>query len=531
MYLSNHINQIFWLAIVTLVLLLSNCSDRSQYGEASDYEKLGAPDTTAPTISSVSPTDNSTYNSPATTVAVTFSENMATGSVTTNTSDTTCSGSFQLSSDNFTTCIKMSGAPSASDNVTTFTSTPTDNLSGGTTYKLRITTSATDDASNSLASAYTTTNGFTTSPSGSGTINGSVQMDNGSSLSGVSVIDALHGSTVATMTSDNNGDFSQTSLALGMHTLTYSKSGYLDLTMKELLETDGETVDLETVRLLPDNCTSGTMSGTITNALTGDNMSGVSLSYTIGLNKWSGFSYFGDTDTSGAWSLSMSEGWYTIKSVKSGYYYGYHNAFACGNQAEQNNSLRKKLNEGEMSIILRWPKTNPVTATDLDSHLSIPNKDDNGTVHLSRNTNVVVSGSICYKCDYYIYGANDNVTLDKDHKQSTGAPPGDETMTISKVRSGTYSFSVHNTSDSDNDTLNYKTNFSKSRAKVKVFYCPWGQPVPYCNIEGSVVRKRFHAPSDNGTLWKVFTFSTSGSGHGFTRKNEMSYEDTASDIY
>jgi len=93
-----------------------------------------------------------------------------------------------------------------------------------------------------------------------------------------------------------------------------------------LLETDGETVDLETVRLLPDNCTSGTMSGTITNAQTGDNMSGVSLSYTIGLNKWSGFSYFGDTDTSGAWSLSMSQGWYTIKSVKSGYYYGYHNA-------------------------------------------------------------------------------------------------------------------------------------------------------------------------------------------------------------
>ena len=528
MYSSNNTNPVFLLVLVPLVLLLSSCSERSEYGKKSDYEKLGAAciateDVTAPTVSSESPTDNSTYNSPATTVAVTFSENMATGSVTTNTSDTTCSGSFQLSSDNFTTCIKMSGAPSASDNVTTFTSTPTDNLSGGTTYKLRITTSATDDASNSLASAYTTTNGFTTSPSGSGTFSGSVQMDNGSSLSGVSVIDALHGSTVATMTSDNNGDFSQTSLALGMHTLTYSKSGYLGLTMIELLETDGETLVLETVRLLPDNCTSGTMSGNITDAVTGDNMSGVSLSYTIGLNKFSGFTDFGDTDTIGAWSLSMSEGWYTIKSVKSGYYYGYHNAKVCGNQTEQNNSLSPTLNEGEMRIVLKWPKTNPVTATDLDSHLSIPNKDDNGTVHLSRNTNV---GGV-YANDYYIYGANDNVSLDKDHKASStpGSPPGDETMTITKVRSGTYSYSVHNSTDRDNNSdsccPNYKTNFSKSNAKVKVFY----------NKEGTLVRKRFYVPNDNGTLWRVFTFDSSRSGSGFTGVDNMTYEDTAGNVY
>ena len=62
--------------------MLSSCSERSEYGEKSDYEKLGAAcipssgEVTPPSVSSVSPTDNSTYNSPATTVAVTFSENM-----------------------------------------------------------------------------------------------------------------------------------------------------------------------------------------------------------------------------------------------------------------------------------------------------------------------------------------------------------------------------------------------------------------------------------------------------------------------
>ena len=63
-------------------------------------------------------------------------------------------------------------------------------------------------------------------------------MDNGSPLSGVSVSDVLWGSTVASMTSDNDGDFSKDSLNLGYHSVTYSKSGYLGVTLTELLETD-----------------------------------------------------------------------------------------------------------------------------------------------------------------------------------------------------------------------------------------------------------------------------------------------------
>jgi len=311
-YSSNNINPIFPLVLVPLVLLLSSCSERSEYGEKSDYEKLGAAciataDVTAPTVTSESPTDNTTYNSPATTVAVTFSENMATGSLTTNTSDTTCSGSFQLSSDNFSTCIKMSAAPVASDNDTIFTITPASSLSAATTFKVKITTSVTDISCNTLGSDNKSIVGFSTSPSGSGTISGSVQMDNGSPFYGVSVSDSLWGSTVASTTSDSDGDFSQTPLYLGLHSLTYSKSGYFDTSMGGLLETDGQTIDLETVRLLPDNCTSGTMSGVIKNAVTGENMSGVGMWYASGMNKdyyihTDEFTYFADTDANGAWS-------------------------------------------------------------------------------------------------------------------------------------------------------------------------------------------------------------------------------------
>ncbi len=197
-------------------------------------------DTTAPTVSSISPTDNSTDVSVSTTVEVTFSEAMSTSTITTNTDNTTCSGSFQLSSDNFTTCIKMSAAPSASNSDKTFTSTPSDNLSRGTNYKLRITTSAKGTSSNSLASDYTTTNGFTTMEAG--TITGGVLSEySDSALSGVSVSFAKSGTTVDNTTTDSSGDFSQT-LILGTYTLTYSKSGYLDETQSATLATDNQTL-------------------------------------------------------------------------------------------------------------------------------------------------------------------------------------------------------------------------------------------------------------------------------------------------
>ena len=64
-------------------------------------------DTTAPTVCSVYPPDNQNGVSITENISVTFSEAMNTTSVTTNISNTTCSGSFQLSTDynNSSSCI------------------------------------------------------------------------------------------------------------------------------------------------------------------------------------------------------------------------------------------------------------------------------------------------------------------------------------------------------------------------------------------------------------------------------------------
>ncbi len=119
-------------------------------------------DVVAPNVVTTSPLDAATNVVATSTVAVTFDEAMDTATLTTNSADTTCSGTFQVSSDAFTTCIQMAAAPVASVGDTVFTITPSANLASGTTYQIRITTGAQDSSGNALAAIYTTPTGFTT---------------------------------------------------------------------------------------------------------------------------------------------------------------------------------------------------------------------------------------------------------------------------------------------------------------------------------------------------------------------------------
>ena len=160
MFSPKKITLYFSTVLILSAIFLSTCSETSEYGEASDYEKLGADDTISPTIVTVNPTDNSSDVTVSTAIAVTFSEKISTSTVTTNTGDTTCSGTFQLSSDNFSNCIRMSATPTVSNDGKTFTVTPADNLSGRTTYKLKLSNSVKDANGNALE-AYTS-NGFIT---------------------------------------------------------------------------------------------------------------------------------------------------------------------------------------------------------------------------------------------------------------------------------------------------------------------------------------------------------------------------------
>ena len=164
-------NKVLYIILISLLsLTIISCSSSSDDGSSTtsdnttttDDDTTTTTDTTPPTVSSSSPSDGDTSVSITSNVSVTFSETMDTSSLSTNTLDTMCFGTFQVSSDGFTTCIKMSSSPTSSNSDKTFTITPKDNLSDSTIFRIRITTGTKDSSGNSLTSQWTTSSGFQT---------------------------------------------------------------------------------------------------------------------------------------------------------------------------------------------------------------------------------------------------------------------------------------------------------------------------------------------------------------------------------
>ncbi|MDW8251958.1 MAG: lamin tail domain-containing protein, partial [Myxococcales bacterium] len=117
-----------------------------------------------PAVSSTSPTNNETAVA-TTPIAITFNQAMNPATLIAQTSPGACSGSLQVSLDDFATCIAMAGPPAMSSGNTVATLTPAPGLLVNRTYKIRVTTGATAASGVSLASAFTQPNGFsTTSP-------------------------------------------------------------------------------------------------------------------------------------------------------------------------------------------------------------------------------------------------------------------------------------------------------------------------------------------------------------------------------
>lgn len=105
-----------------------------------------------PALLAMRPTAGATGVRPTTAVAFRFSEAMAAATLTAQTSDGACSGSLQLSADDFATCVGFTtAAPAASAGDTTFTLTPAAPLAILGQYRLRATTAAQSAAAVALA--------------------------------------------------------------------------------------------------------------------------------------------------------------------------------------------------------------------------------------------------------------------------------------------------------------------------------------------------------------------------------------------
>lgn len=135
------------------------CDDGVKNGDETDVD-CGGSCGSCVKVDATMPADGATDASASSTIAVTFTAAMDPATLTAQAADGACSGSVQVSSDDFATCIGFA-APVVSAGDTVVTLTPAAALAAGTTYKIRV-TSAAKDAGGSAFAGYTSPAGFTT---------------------------------------------------------------------------------------------------------------------------------------------------------------------------------------------------------------------------------------------------------------------------------------------------------------------------------------------------------------------------------
>ena len=138
----------------------TSCSDGVKNGGEIGID-CGGPCSACPAVVSTTAADGAASVSVASTIAVTFNAAMSPATLTAQTSSGACSGSVQVSTDGFATCLGIAAPLAFSGGNTVVTLTPAPGLSFGSTYKIKITTAAQDPKGNAVA-AYTSTTGFTT---------------------------------------------------------------------------------------------------------------------------------------------------------------------------------------------------------------------------------------------------------------------------------------------------------------------------------------------------------------------------------
>jgi len=304
-----------------------------------------------------------------------------------------------------------------------------------------------------------------------GNLSGSVR-SNGTGISGVEVALIKNGQTVNTTTTDNDGNYALTGVSAGSgYQLVFTKTGYISTSYNDITVPSGDTYNLESINLQPvSQEQSGSFEGNVINALTGEYVSGVSISFRPGVNNTDGtIAATVVTDSSGHYSVTgLAAGSYTGQITGTGFNSGVFTAtcVAATNTTGQNATITPTLAAGETRIVLTWGES----PSDLDSHLTGPTPD---TANTRFHT--------YYSDQSYSYNGTTYVELDLDDLNSYGP----ETTTIKQQLTGDYIFSVRNFSGSP--------ALASSQAQVKVY-------------RGSELTATFNVPTatQEGNWWTVF---------------------------
>ncbi|XDD49362.1 Ig-like domain-containing protein [Leptospira sp. WS92.C1] len=121
-------------------------------------------DTTPPTVTTTTHNDGGVISSFSVNVEISFSEEMDVNTFTNSGNDGNCSGSLQISADNFNTCIQNPGLGIFIGNRRILISSGSSTLQSNANYKIRIKGTVKDAANNSMGADFTQTTGFRTPP-------------------------------------------------------------------------------------------------------------------------------------------------------------------------------------------------------------------------------------------------------------------------------------------------------------------------------------------------------------------------------
>ncbi len=313
----------------------------------------------------------------------------------------------------------------------------------------------------------------------------------GGLVSGVAVT-VFSGSTATTSaTTDASGTYSLSATAETDYIVTFAKSGYLTATYYGVSVIQSVTTYLESILYIANSYSgNGTVSGTITDAVTGSAASGAVINLYAGINTTSGsIVATATTDASGAYTFTVAGGQYTAQVSKSGYTTATFTVVALGasTRPNQNFSITPNVSSSQIRIVLTWG----ARPYDLDSHLNVPLGSGSAHVYFSHRGSSTASPW---------------AALDRDDMSSYGP----ETITIYAEQPGDYCYYVHDYSDRSSAS---STALASSGAVVKVYI-------------GPSLAATYNVPGGGGTLWKVFKLN----GTTITPINSMLYESSSGNV-
>jgi outer membrane protein assembly factor BamB len=297
-------------------------------------------------------------------------------------------------------------------------------------------------------------------------------VQNAATRAPLAAVNATLSASLGQATTDAGGSYTINNVPAGFPAdLAFAAAGFLPTTMYGVTAVAGQTVNLETVQLVPDNLAGpGNIGGTISDATTANGVPDAAVRLRPGINQRAGNPLVEvQTTATGAYTFAaLSGGNYTAEVVKSGYITGYFTVVCLGGQTRNNQDgvISPTLTAGQTRVVLTWG----ATPSDLDSHMTVPDS-QGGRLHL-----------------YYVTRQSTDLSVELDVDQLDGYGP--ETFTLHRMDAGqVYRYAIN---DFTNKWSNSSRAMSQSGATVRIY-----------QSQGLI--QTFNIPTNQvGVWWTVF---------------------------